>query len=66
MELLDERGGKPLPGFSASDCEPIIGDRLDALVSWKGGADLTGFAGQPIRVRIELRDAQLYALRFRQ
>ena len=65
VALLGERG-KPLSGFSASDCEPIIGDRLDALVSWKGGADLSELAGQPIRVRIELKDAQLYALRFRQ
>lgn len=65
LALLDE-SGKPLPGFSVSDCQAIVVDRLDASVRWESGADLLELAGQPIRVRIELKDARLYALRFRQ
>ncbi len=64
VALLDE-AGKPLPGFSVADCHPIAGDRLDEMVTWKSGADLRRLAGLQIRVRIELKDARLYALRFR-
>ena len=28
--------GKPLPGRSFSDCDPITGDHLDHVVTWKG------------------------------
>ena len=56
--------GKPLPGFALDDCNPIIGDKIDGLVTWKAGADLASHSNRPIHLRVRLRDADLYAFRF--
>jgi hypothetical protein len=61
---LQTADGKPMPGFALADCPEIIGDRLDHSVTWKSGADLSALAGQPVRLRFELRDAELYSLQF--
>jgi len=63
VELLDVTG-RPFPGFALDECHVQFGDQLDRVVSWQGGADLSTLAGRPVRLRIELRDADLYALRF--
>lgn len=56
--------GQPLEGFAMKDCPEIIGDRLEKLVSWKSGADVSHLSGQPIRLRFQLRDADLYSFQF--
>ena len=56
--------GEPVDGFTLGDCAEIIGDRLEHVVSWKGGADVSTLAGKPIRLRFQLKDADLYSLRF--
>ncbi len=56
--------GQPLPGFSLADMTPWYGDELDAAMTWKGGSDLSARAGQPIRLRFVMKDADLFALRF--
>jgi len=33
-------------------------------IRWNGGADISSLAGQPIRVRFELKDADLHSLQF--
>jgi len=62
---LQDPSGKPLPGHALADCPDIFGDSLGYVVTWKGGSDLSALAGTPIRLRITLRDADLFALRFR-
>ena len=54
----------PLAGFSLSDCDELFGDEIGCKVTWKGKSDLTALIGQPLRLRFELHDADLYALRF--
>jgi hypothetical protein len=61
---LQSAGGKPIEGFSLSDCVEVIGDELARTVSWAGGTDVSRFAGQPVRLRFVLVDADLYALQF--
>ena len=63
VELQDE-SGKPLPGFALADMEPLYGDELDRVVTWKNGADLGSLAGKPVRLRFVLNDADVFALRF--
>ncbi len=58
--------GKPIEGFSLDDCPEIYGDALQRAVGWKGGSDVSRLAGQPVRLRFVLKDADLYSLRFRQ
>jgi hypothetical protein len=56
--------GKSIDGFTLDDCPEIIGDRIDHVVSWRSGSDIGKFSGQPIRLRFELKDADLYSLQF--
>ncbi|MBN1345233.1 MAG: hypothetical protein JXQ73_21250 [Phycisphaerae bacterium] len=61
--LLDA-GGKPILGRSPGDCIPITGDHVRATVRWKTGSDVSGQAGKPIRLRVEMTDTDLYAFQF--
>lgn len=56
--------GKPINGFTMQDCHELIGDRLEQVVSWKSGADVSRLAGRPVRLKFQMRDAHLYSLRF--
>ena len=62
---IQDQAGKPLDGYSLSDCDPIFGDELERVIRWKGGAEAGQLAGRPIRLRFVIRDADLYAFRFR-
>lgn len=57
--------GKPIPGFALADCPEIVGDRIEHVVAWTGGSDVSRLTGQPIRLRFVMKDADLYAVRFR-
>ncbi|MFA6564669.1 MAG: hypothetical protein WCV00_22375 [Verrucomicrobiia bacterium] len=61
---IQDADGKPIPGFSAADCIEILGNRLEWPVRWKNGDDLGALAGQPVRLRFVMKDADVYALRF--
>jgi len=63
VEIRDA-DGKATPGFALEDCGEIYGDKLDGPVVWKSGADLSSLAGQPVRLRFVMSDADLYAFRF--
>ena len=56
--------GEVMEGYAISDCPEIIGDRLAHTVTWKSGADLSPLSGQPIRLRVQLKDADLFSFRF--
>ena len=64
VEIQDEHG-QPIPGFALGDCHLLYGDQLDRGVSWQGGADVGALAARPVRLRFELKDADLFALQFR-
>jgi len=61
---IQDAAGTPLPGFSLAEAEELYGDSTEQLVSWKQAADVSHLAGQPIRLRFRLHDADLYAFRF--
>jgi pimeloyl-ACP methyl ester carboxylesterase len=61
--LLDGNGND-LPGFGAGECREQIGNEIERVVEWKGGADVSSLAGKAVRLRFELRDADLFAFRF--
>lgn len=64
VEIQDAQG-KPLPGFSLSDCHEVFGDAIDRAVLWKGSSNVGALADKPVRLRFVLKDADLYSLRFR-
>ncbi len=61
---LERPDGTPLPGFALVDCQEIIGNEIGREVRWKNGSDVSALAGVPIRLRIEMKDADLFSLRF--
>lgn len=61
---LQDAGGEALPGFAADECQPIEGDRLDHPVRWGDAGQLDKLQGQTIRIRMVMRDADVYAVGF--
>jgi hypothetical protein len=64
LELMDE-AGTPIAGFGIDDCAELVGDQISRTVGWKDGPDLGRLAGQVVRLRCVLRDADLFSMRFR-
>jgi hypothetical protein len=61
---VQDPDGKALPGLTLDACDLIYGDAIERVVSWQRRTELKELAGTPVRLRFELRDADLYALRF--
>jgi len=61
VELLDAAAGDAVLATG----EELIGDDIDRPVVWRGRADVAEFAGRSVRLRFALKDADLFALRFR-
>ncbi len=55
--------GVPIEGFKESDCVEVLGDSLALEVTWAGGS-VSKLAGQPVRLRFVVKDADLYSYRF--
>ena len=60
FQLTDEKSN-PIEGFSFDDCQPMRGDELSHALRWKN-ADLKSALSTPLRLEIEFRQAQIYAL----
>ena len=61
---LQDASGNPLSGFALDDCIESIGDSVQQTVRWKSGHDVGRMAGQPVRLRFALKDADLYSFQF--
>ncbi len=62
---IQDAEGRPIDGFTLDDCPEKFGDEIEGAIGWNGGADLGRLAGTPVRLRFVLKDADLYALKFR-
>lgn len=63
VELQDETG-RPIPGRSLDDCPLIFTDSICHTVSWTKGNDLSKWQGRVVRLKFELREADIYAIQF--
>lgn len=63
VELRDLED-RPLPGFTDAECDPFHGAAVSHPVTWGGRSDLTDLTGQPLRVRLQLGDGEVYAFGF--
>lgn len=63
VELLDAEGNK-LPGYSLEECRPLIGNLIAKTVYWNNNADVSELAGKSLRMRIRLKDADVFSFRF--
>ena len=57
--------GTAIEGYSLTECGEIYGDEIEHEVKWKD-SDVSGLAGEAVRLRFVLRDADLFAFGFRE
>lgn len=62
---IQDAAGTPLPGYTLDDCPELIGDEIARIVAWKGGAYVSRLAGRCVRLRFVMKDADLFAIRFK-
>jgi len=62
---LQQADGRPIAGHDAGSCPEIFGDAIEHVVTWKNGADVSKYAGQPVRLRVVLKGADLYSSQFK-
>jgi len=61
VEVLGE-GKKAIRGFELSSSVPLRGEDVNQVVQWRDKADWARLAGKTVSLRIQLRNADLYAL----
>jgi hypothetical protein len=64
VAILDV-GGNEIPGLGLDDCIFIRGDSVRKTVRFKDNALLKSVAGKTVRVKFELKDAKLFAFKFK-
>src|SRR5690606_37001607 len=62
VEILDEQQ-RPIPGYSFSEAQEIIGNETARIVLWKSQKNVSELVGKPIRLKFYLKDADLYSFK---
>ncbi|PYV14840.1 MAG: hypothetical protein DMG07_11020 [Acidobacteria bacterium] len=62
---IQDADGRPVPGFTLGEIPEIFGDAMDYVVPLRAASRLGDLAGRPVRLRFVMRDADLYAIRFK-
>ena len=62
---IQDQDRKPIPGYTLEESVEVIGNEIERIVSWKKGDDVSRLANQAVRLRVVMKDADLYALRFK-
>jgi hypothetical protein len=63
-EILDG-DGRRIEGFRLDDADVVTGNSLKKIVSWNGSGDVSRLSGKPVKLRLVMRDAKLYAMQFK-
>ena len=63
VELQDETG-KPLPGYDFDNAVSVDRNGVAQEVWWQGGPDVSSLSGRPVRMKIKMRSAKLFAFQF--
>lgn len=63
---IQDQSGEPIQGFRLEQCDRIhTTNSTSKIVRWLGQSNVAALAGQPVRLRFELRyGAKLYSFRF--
>ncbi len=56
--------GKPISGYTFSDCSPIRGDEFKYPLTWRGKTEISISEGKPVVVQFRMNQAKLFALYF--
>ena len=63
VEFLDEKG-VPFRGYEMKYCDEMFGDTVARDVSWRCNRDLSPLKGKTVRMRIVMRECDLFSFRF--
>ncbi|MEM7317033.1 MAG: hypothetical protein AAF497_28200, partial [Planctomycetota bacterium] len=63
VELLDKEGA--ISGYDLKSADELIGDQIEKRVTWGGRSTISGLAGRQLRVKMKLKDADVYSMQFR-
>jgi hypothetical protein len=64
---IQNANGAPLPGYTLADAHELYGDSLNLAAAWKDrDTDVGTLAGQPVRLRFVVRDADVFSYQFEQ
>jgi hypothetical protein len=61
---IQDVAGQPIKDFTLSESREFYGDQIDYVAEWNSSPDIRRLAGQPIRLRFVMKDADLFAMRF--
>lgn len=61
---LQDADGRAIPGFTETEADLLYGDSLDRIASWKGSDDVSTLSGIPIRMRLVMKEADVYSWKF--
>ncbi len=64
VEILDTEGS-PVKEFELENSTEIIGNEIEKKVTWKNNPDLGLLNNTPVRLRIVMKDADLYSITFK-
>jgi hypothetical protein len=62
---IQDAAGNPLPGYGLMQAVEHYGNSIEQVVTWDRGSDLSHLVGQAVRLRILVRDGDLYSIRFK-
>jgi hypothetical protein len=62
---IQDADGKPIPRYSLQDAKELIGNYIEHAAAWRHGTDVSPLSGRPIRLKLVMKDANLYSLQFR-
>ena len=61
---IQDQSGTPIAGYELDDCTGIEGDHISQVVCWSTGGNVNPLAGRNVRLKFELKNADLFAFRF--
>lgn len=62
---IQDASGHAYPGFTLGDCLRQSYDDIDRVIHWKSGSDLSALSGKAVRLKFDLRDADVYSMWFK-
>ena len=62
--MLQDRIPRYDVGFD--DCEIIVGNEIEHIVRFDDSSDLSAVAGKPVRLKVRMKDANLYSIQFQE
>lgn len=61
---IQDADGKPIPGYGLEDCDRVLYNDVSYTVSWNENSDISALAGRPVRLKVAMTSAKLYAFQF--